>query len=83
MDSKSISNSSTTSSAFFNAHLKLQDKKFKLPININLLSLLININNGYRPNKHDKNSVILLDELAAEIVQQAKAAKEIVITGVT
>ena len=82
MDSKSISNSSTTSSAFFNAHLKLQDKKFKLPININLLSLLININNGYRPNKHDKNSVILLDELAAEIVQQAKAAKEIVITGV-
>jgi DNA phosphorothioation-dependent restriction protein DptF len=82
MDSKSISASTTTSSAFFNAHLKLQDKKFKLPININLLSLLININNGYRPNKHDKNSVILLDELAAEIVQQAKAATEIVITGV-
>lgn len=82
MDSKSISNATTNSSAFFNAHLKLQDKKFKLPININLLSLLININNGYRPNKHDKNSVILLDELAAEIVQQAKAAKEIVITGV-
>ncbi|XQF94100.1 hypothetical protein ACOBV9_22475 (plasmid) [Pseudoalteromonas espejiana] len=46
------------------------------------MSLLININNGYRPNKHDKNSVILLDELAAEIVQQAKAAKEIIITGV-
>lgn len=81
MDSKSIA-ASTTSSAFFNAHLKLRDKKFKLPININLLSLLININNGYRPNKHDKNSVVLLDELAAEIVQQAKAAKEIVITGV-
>ena len=82
MDSKSIAASTPASSATFNAHLKLQDKKFKLPININLLSLLININNGYRPNKHDKNSVILLDELAAEIVQQAKAAKEIIITGV-
>ena len=56
--------------------------QFKLPININLLSLLININNGYRPNKHDKNSVILLDELASEIIQQAKAATEIVITGI-
>jgi DNA phosphorothioation-dependent restriction protein DptF len=81
MDSKSIASSTTTSSAFFVAHLKLKDKKFKLPININLLSLLININNGYRPNKHDKNSVILLDELASEIIQQAKAATEIVITG--
>ena len=54
-----------------------------LQININLLSLLININNGYRPNKHDKNSVILLDELAAVVVQQAKSATEIVITGVS
>jgi DNA phosphorothioation-dependent restriction protein DptF len=81
MDIKSIIASTTTNSSFFNAKLKLQDKQFKLPININLLSLLININNGYRPNKHDKNSVILLDELASEIIQQAKAATEIVITG--
>ncbi|MFT6528604.1 MAG: DNA phosphorothioation-dependent restriction protein DptF [Psychrosphaera sp.] len=82
MDSKAIEVSTANSSAFFNAHLKLRNKKFKLPININLLSLLININNGYRPNKHDKNSVILLDELASEIIQQAKAATEVVITGV-
>ncbi|WP_350624145.1 DNA phosphorothioation-dependent restriction protein DptF, partial [Pseudoalteromonas sp. 24-MNA-CIBAN-0067] len=53
MDIKSIIASTTTNSSFFNAKLKLQDKQFKLPININLLSLLININNGYRPNKHD------------------------------
>ncbi|WP_435237532.1 DNA phosphorothioation-dependent restriction protein DptF [Psychromonas sp. PT13] len=82
MDYKSISTSTTSSSAFFIAHLKLKDKKFKLPININLLSLLININNGYRPNKHDKNSVVLLEELTSEIIHQAKAATEIVITGI-
>ncbi|HIC58143.1 MAG TPA: DNA phosphorothioation-dependent restriction protein DptF, partial [Acidobacteria bacterium] len=47
----------------------------------NLLALLMNINNGYRPNKHDKNSVILLDELASEIIQEAKSSNELVITG--
>ena len=84
MDTNSIAASTTTSSASFNTYLKLQGKTLPLPlqININLLSLLININNGYRPNKHDKNSVILLDELAAVVVQQAKSATEIVITGV-
>ena len=69
------------SSAFFNARLKLNKQRFELPININLLSLLININKGYRPNKHDKNSVILLDELASEIIQEAKTAEELVIIG--
>lgn len=69
-------------SAFFNARLKLNEHRFVLPININLLSLLININKGYRPNKHDKNSVILLDELASEIIQEAKSAEELVIIGV-
>ncbi|WP_151173911.1 DNA phosphorothioation-dependent restriction protein DptF [Pseudoalteromonas ruthenica] len=81
MDAKAIANNSTTSNAFFNARLKLKDKQFCLPININLLSLLININNGYRPNKHDKDSVILLDELANEVVQAAKSADELIITG--
>ncbi|MCG7534119.1 DNA phosphorothioation-dependent restriction protein DptF [Pseudoalteromonas sp. OOF1S-7] len=81
MDVAMIQNSTTTSSAFFNARLKLRDKQFCLPININLLELLININSGYRPNKHDKNSVILLDELANEVIQAAKASEELVITG--
>lgn len=81
MDAAAIQQNTTTSSAFFNARLKLKNKQFCLPININLLELLININSGYRPNKHDKNSVILLDELANEVVQAAKASDELVITG--
>jgi len=81
MDLAEIKLNTTTSSAFFNARLKLKNTKFTLPININLLALLMNINNGYRPNKHDKNSVILLDELASEIIQEAKSSNELVITG--
>lgn len=81
MDSNAIKANTATNSVLFNARLKLKTKPFSLPININLLSLLININNGYRPNKHDKNSVILLDELASEIIQEAKSACELVITG--
>jgi len=81
MDSNAIKANTATNSVLFNARLKLKTKQFALPININLLSLLININNGYRPNKHDKNSVILLDELASEVIQEAKSACELVITG--
>ena len=79
MDLQAIKANTTISSAFFNARLELEDKQFTLPININLLSLLININNGYRPNKHDKSSVVLLDELAKEVIQEAKQANTLVV----
>jgi DNA phosphorothioation-dependent restriction protein DptF len=85
MDANAIKANAVSNSVLFNAHLRLKSKseykQFTLPVNINLLSLLININHGYRPNKHDKNSVILLDELASEIIQEAKSACELVITG--
>jgi DNA phosphorothioation-dependent restriction protein DptF len=34
-----------------------------IPINVNLLDLLKKINNGYRPNKQDKNAILILDEI--------------------
>lgn len=34
-----------------------------IPINFNLLDLLKKINNGYRPNKQDKNAILILDEI--------------------
>ena len=42
-----------------------------MPVSINLLALLIKINQGYRPNKHDKNAVLLLDEVLEQIVSVA------------
>lgn len=42
-----------------------------MPISINLLELLEKINQGYRPNKHDKNAVLLLDEVIEQTITVA------------
>lgn len=53
----------------FNLHLKIAGEALKgIPVSVNLLSLMMDIVSGYRPNKHDKNSVVLLEDLANHIV---------------
>ncbi|WP_229711042.1 DNA phosphorothioation-dependent restriction protein DptF [Agarivorans gilvus] len=53
----------------FNAYIQVDGDLLKaLPISINLLELLVKINQGYRPNKHDKNAVLLLDEVIEQII---------------
>ncbi|GLT17751.1 hypothetical protein GCM10007938_15290 [Vibrio zhanjiangensis] len=57
---------------FFNAHIRVDDNTLlPMPISINLLELLEKINQGYRPNKHDKNAVLLLDEVIEQIITVA------------
>ncbi|MCE2594925.1 DNA phosphorothioation-dependent restriction protein DptF [Motilimonas cestriensis] len=70
-DIKSISNFSPKSSASFTAFINVQEHSLAIPVNINLLHLMERISDGYRPNKHDKNTVVLLDELIDEIAQVA------------
>lgn len=54
--------------AHFNVALKVGDQSLKpMPFNINLFGLLLRLNEGYRPNKYDKNAVVLLDELVEQI----------------
>jgi len=50
-----------------------------LPVSIglNLFELLDKLNNGYRPNKYDKNAIILLDEIVDLIIDKAKLSSEI------
>lgn len=63
---------------YFLAHLKVNDRELPpLPININFFELILNIKKGYRPNKHDKNSVVILDELISEITTISKHNKVI------
>ena len=53
----------------FNLCLKIDGEQLKpIPVGVNLLTLMQNIVLGYRPNKHDKNSVVLLEDLASHIV---------------
>lgn len=54
--------------AYFHVALKVGDQALKpMPFNINLFGLLARLNEGYRPNKYDKNAIVLLDELVEQI----------------
>ncbi|ASG03010.1 DNA phosphorothioation-dependent restriction protein DptF [Vibrio anguillarum] len=56
----------------FNTYIRADDcALLPMPISINLLELLEKINQGYRPNKHDKNAVLLLDEVIEQIITVA------------
>lgn len=56
----------------FDAHVQVDGNELlPMPISINLLELLEKINQGYRPNKHDKNAVLLLDEVLEQFVTVA------------
>ncbi|EOX3959405.1 MULTISPECIES: DNA phosphorothioation-dependent restriction protein DptF [Vibrio] len=56
----------------FNAHIRADDNALlPMPISINLLELLEKVNQGYRPNKHDKNAVLLLDEVIEQLITVA------------
>ena len=62
----------------FNLHLKIAGVTLKgIPVSVNLLTLMMNIVSGYRPNKHDKNSVVLLEELASYIVSLGVSSSEL------
>ncbi len=55
--------------SFFLAHIKIGEKKLPpIPISMNLLHLMTRIIHGYRPNKHDKNTIVLLDEIVEQII---------------
>ncbi|WP_119394092.1 DNA phosphorothioation-dependent restriction protein DptF [Salinibius halmophilus] len=55
----------------FNLHLKVNDTPLlPIPMNANLLDLMLRVVDGFRPNKYEQNSVVLLDELVNEIVEK-------------
>ncbi|MEE1673621.1 DNA phosphorothioation-dependent restriction protein DptF [Agarivorans aestuarii] len=71
-DFSSIKMQAVNKIGVFNAHIRVDEYSLlPLPISINLLELLEKINKGYRPNKHDKNAVLLLDEVVEQIIAVA------------
>ncbi len=60
----------------FKLHIIVNDVELpSVPINVNLLAMMLDIVGGFRPNKHDKNSVVLLDELVNKITEMASDSK--------
>jgi DNA phosphorothioation-dependent restriction protein DptF len=71
-DFTAIKNQGVGKIGLINAHIRVDDSPMiPIPISINLLELLGKINRGYRPNKHDKNVVLLLDEVIEQIISVA------------
>ena len=71
-DFESIQKQGVTKIGGFNTYIKVDEYSLlPIPISINLLELLEKINQGYRPNKHDKNAVLLLDEVIEQIITVA------------
>ena len=59
---------------YFNAHIQVEGKALSpMPISIKLIELLSKITHGYRPNKHDKNAVLLLDEAIEQLLTKANS----------
>ncbi len=60
----------------FKLHITVNDELLpSIQINVNLLAMMLSIVNGFRPNKHDKNSVVLLDDLINKIAEHASNSK--------
>ncbi|EOE1544746.1 DNA phosphorothioation-dependent restriction protein DptF [Providencia rettgeri] len=77
-DWDAILNKYTTHPTAFFIHLKVGQKALPpVQIGLNLFELLHKLNNGYRPNKYDKNAIVLLDELVELIIEQAKSSRDL------
>lgn len=64
--------------ARFEVAIKVGDAPLKpITFNINLYSLLVKLNQGYRPNKYDKNAVVLLEDVVEQIREVAKRSDRI------
>lgn len=72
-DFASIQKKTSPSVSRFWASLKVSDKVLEpIAINLNLFELISKLNRGYRPNKYDKNAVVLLDEIIEQVREVAK-----------
>ncbi|WP_432399675.1 DNA phosphorothioation-dependent restriction protein DptF [Pantoea allii] len=77
-DWDSIRNKNTAHPTGFDIYLKVGCNALPpVHIGLNLFELLHKLNNGYRPNKYDKNAIVLLDELVELISEQAKSSRDI------
>lgn len=74
-DYESIHMRSNITSSHFMAYLKVGEKSIKpIVINLNLFELLQKLKDGYRPNKYDKNAIVLLDEIVEQVTDMAKSS---------
>ncbi|SFK54128.1 DNA phosphorothioation-dependent restriction protein DptF [Methylophaga sulfidovorans] len=79
-DFESIKSDRHDNISHFQAHLKVNETSHVcVEITMNLFELMLKINEGYRPNKHDKSAIILLDEILENILEIANQSDTLLI----
>jgi DNA phosphorothioation-dependent restriction protein DptF len=69
-DLKRIEGESIANIHEFPVCLKVGDKPLrKFNVNLSFLELVSKINDGYRPNKHDKNTIVILEEVIDDVTK--------------
>ncbi len=78
-DFTAIQHAPPTSTSYFVANISVEGKSVSMPVNINLLNMMNRIIGGYRPNKHDKNTIVILDDFADHIAEIASSKDKLTI----
>jgi len=78
-DFTAIQHAPPTSTSYFVANISVEGKSVSMPVNINLLNMMNRIIGGYRPNKHDKNTIVILDDFADHIADIASSKDKLTI----
>lgn len=62
----------------FKCYLKVDDESIcPVVITLNMYKMIRAINQGYRPNKHDRNTIIIFEELLEKISEKVKKSKKL------
>ena len=72
MDTKGLTSPISSQIHSFNAAIKVGEEAIKpFPVTISFLELAERIMSGYRPNRHDKNTIVILEEVIDEVTRVA------------
>jgi len=79
-DKKKITSMKSHKLKSFECCIFANEKSIKpIEITFNIYKMLQDINNGYRPNKYDKNSLIIFNEFVERVIDEVKVSNKLII----
>ncbi len=78
-DLKTLQEETVHSINNFKCYLKVDEQPIDpIVISLSMYKMILSINQGYRPNKHDRNTIIIFEELLEKIADKVKVSKKLV-----
>jgi len=78
-DTEALKNISSKAINHFQYAIKVNDISIEpITVSLSMYKMILTINDGYRPNKHDRNSIIIFEELLEKISDKVKISDELV-----